>query len=65
VATPTFRLAQQLLSDDLRTFIVSRKAEGRSWQHIARDLWLATNHEIDVTGVTVQKWAEDSSEAVA
>lgn len=62
--TPTFRLAQQLLGEDLLSFITSRKAS-MSWDRVARELWLATDREIDVTGVTVQKWHDEAKTEVA
>lgn len=53
---PLARLADNLLDGGLAAFIGDRRADGKSWDSIAKELWAATNHEIDVTGVTVQKW---------
>ncbi len=53
---PLARLADNLLEGGLADFIVARRADGKSWDTIAKELWVATDYEIDVTGVTVQKW---------
>ena len=56
---PLARLADVLLPDGLGAFVTSLRADGKSWDSIAKALYVATNHEIDVTGVTVQAWAID------
>lgn len=56
---PLARLADVLLPDGLGAFITAQRDEGKSWDSIAKALYVATNHEIDVTGVTVQTWAAD------
>lgn len=56
---PLARLADNLLDEGLEHFIAQRRADGKSWDTVAKELWAATNHEIDVTGVTVQKWNDD------
>lgn len=54
---PLARLADNLLAGTLAAFIDTRRDEGKSWDTIAKDLWAATDHEIDVTGVTITNWA--------
>ena len=54
---PLARLADNLLGGTLAEFIDSRRDAGKSWDTIAKELWVATDHEIDVTGVTVTAWA--------
>lgn len=54
---PLARLADNLLGGELASFIDSRRDEGKSWDTIAKELWVATGHEIDVTGVTITSWA--------
>lgn len=64
--TPTQRLADHLLGGGLEDFIRSRRPH-RSWRLIARDLYEATSHYVDVTSVTVAAWfpdVEDSDEDV-
>lgn len=56
-ATPTQRLATLLLERDVREFIEEKRAEGRAWRFIARDLYDATNGQVDVTYETVRSWA--------
>ena len=55
---PLARLADNLLEGRLAEFITTRRAEGKSWDSIAKELWAATDHEIDVTGVTVCAWSD-------
>lgn len=59
--TRTQRLADLLLGDagPLEHFIRTRRAEGRAWRLIARDLYEATDHEIDVTYETLRSWFPD------
>ncbi len=54
--TPTQRLADVLLEKSLDDFVAERRAEGRAWRLIARDLWQSTNGEIDVTYETLRSW---------
>ena len=64
-ATPTQRLANVVLGEDLETFVTSRRPE-RSWRLIARDLREATDGQVDVTEQTLQNWyGKADSEAVA
>lgn len=57
--TPTQRLAEVLLGESLEHFVRSRRAEGKPWRIIARDLWRATNGEVDVTYETLRTWFPD------
>jgi hypothetical protein len=56
--TPTQRLADHILGGTLDEFVRSRRP-GRSWRLLARDLYEATGHEIDVTYVTLTSWFPD------
>ena len=56
VVPPMKRLADALLGGKLDEFVGSRRAQGRAWRLIARDLWEATNGEIDVTHETIRYW---------
>lgn len=56
--TATQRLANHLLGRDVRDFISERRAEGRAWRYIARDLYDATDGQVDVTYETLRQWAE-------
>jgi hypothetical protein len=57
--TPTQRLAGLLLGRPVNQWIAERRAAGRSWRLVARDLYEATNGQIDVTHETVRVWSED------
>ena len=56
------RLASHLLGRDVREFIAERRGSGprhRAWRLVARDLYEATDGQIDVTYETLRSWAED------
>ena len=55
-ATPTQRLADLLLPTTLGDFVATRRADGRSWRLIARDLHEQTNGQVDVTAETLRGW---------
>lgn len=59
-STSTARMADALLREmhnvGLEQWIRDKRAEGRSWQRVARDLWAATDHVVDVDGTTVRRW---------
>ena len=62
--TPTFRLADRLVDEGVEAFVNTRRAQGKSWRIIARDLWTATDGEIDVTYETLRSWfADEPTEA--
>ena len=54
--TPTQRLASLLLGSDVRTFIAERRTDGKAWRFIARDLYDATEGQVDVTYETLRQW---------
>lgn len=62
-ATPTHRLADALLGEDgpLEAFVRTRRAKGRAWRLIARDLYEATGREIDVTYESLRAWFPDAA----
>lgn len=60
--TPTQIAANHVLDGKLDEFVGERRAAGRSWRLIARDLLDATG--IDVTHETLRSWFRQS-EAVA
>lgn len=61
--TPTYRLAKVLLGMEPRTFIQERRDRGESFRTIARSIWLATDHEIDVSDMTVRTWVKNGDAA--
>lgn len=54
--TPTHRLADVLLPTTLAEFVAEKRADGRSWRLIARDLHEDTNGQVDVTAETLRGW---------
>lgn len=54
--TPTQRLASMLIGQDVRDFIAEKRASGRAWRFIARDLYDATDGQVDVTYETLRQW---------
>jgi hypothetical protein len=56
--TPNQRLASLILGQPVQSWIITRRTAGRSWRLVARDLYEATNGQIDVTHETVRNWAE-------
>ncbi len=56
-----------ILGEDLDRWISAKRDEGRSWRLVARDLFEATDGEIDVTYETLRAWyaSTDSTEEVA
>lgn len=61
--TPTQLAANHLLDGKLDEFVESRRADGRSWRLIARDLHEATG--LDVTHETLRIWFIGADQAVA
>lgn len=63
--TASHRLADVLLADDgpLERFVADRRAVGRSWRLIARDLYEATSTEVDLTYETLRSWFPDEVRA--
>lgn len=62
--TPTQRLADLLLPTSLADFVQTRRAGGRSWRLIARDLHEDTDGQIDVTAETLRGWYSSATERV-
>lgn len=57
--TPTYRLIDHLLDGTFDTFVKTRRADGRSWRLIARDIYDATG--VDVTLESVRGWFLDEN----
>jgi hypothetical protein len=64
-STPTQRLAEILLRQPVTEYVAAKRAEGRSWRLIARDLYEDTAGEIDVTYETLRGWATSDAESAA
>lgn len=54
--TPSHRLADVLLPTTLAEFVSTKRAAGRSWRLIARDLLEDTEGQVDVTPETLRSW---------
>lgn len=57
--TATQELSDLLLGRPVEDFIVERRAAGRAWRYVARDLLEATGGRVDVTHETLRSWAPD------
>lgn len=54
--TPTQRLASLLLQRPVGEWVGEQREAGRSWRLLARDLYTATDGQIDVTAETLRGW---------
>lgn len=63
--TATRRLAEVVLGESLEEYVRSRRSAGRAWRLIARDLWEATDGEIDVTYETLRTWFPDTARSAS
>lgn len=62
-SSPNFRLADHLLEEGIAAFVGDRRAAGRSWRLITRDVYEATDHQVDVTYETLRSWFPESAPA--
>jgi hypothetical protein len=56
--TPTQKLAGIILGRPVEDWIEDRRSSGRSWRLIARDLYEATDGQVDITHEAVRRWAD-------
>lgn len=63
MASPWYLLAGEILGQDANDYIADLRSQGKSWDRIAKELWLATDRRIDVNGVTVKSWTENGNAA--
>lgn len=65
--TPQHRLADLILGGEgsLVEFVGSRRAEKRSWRLLARDLYEATDGQVDVTWETLRTWCPDREQVAS
>ncbi len=63
--TPTQRLADLLIPGGLEEFVRSRRADGKAWRLVARDVYEATDRQIDVTYESLRSWYPDDQKASA
>lgn len=61
--TPSQKLAGMLLGRPVKDYIRERRDLGRSWRLVARDLYDATNGQIDITYQAAKNWAADDRDA--
>jgi len=61
--TPNQKLAGMILGRPVKDYIRDRRAAGRSWRLVARDLYEATNGQIDITYQAAKNWAADKDTA--
>lgn len=67
IRKPLARCADLLLPEGLEKFLRDAKTEGKTLRVIARELWVATDGEIDTNAETIRLWIRDLGieEAVA
>lgn len=58
IRTPLYSFADHLLDGTLAEKIATWRADGSSWDQIARLIWAETDRRIEVSGPGVQKWAK-------
>jgi hypothetical protein len=61
--TSTQKLAGIILGRPVEDWIDDRRTAGRSWRLIARDLYEATNGQVDITHEAVRRWADRKTAA--
>jgi hypothetical protein len=61
--TPSQQLAGMILGKPVKDWLRDRRATGRSWRLIARDLYEATNGQIDITHEAARRWAAEDTAA--
>jgi hypothetical protein len=58
VRYPNAAIASRLLNEDVTSWINSRRAAGKTWRAIQRELVDATDGIIDVVHETIRAWAK-------
>lgn len=58
---PLAYLLADALLDDVDLFVKDLRAQRRSWESIARELWALTSGKVDVTGQTLRSWYPDAA----
>ncbi len=61
--TPNQKLAGMILGKPVKDYIRERRALGRSWRLVARDLYEVTNGQIDITYQAAKNWSADEDTA--
>lgn len=58
--TPLRRFADHCLggAGSLDQLVEEQRGLGRSWEGIAREVWVRTDHVVEVSGQTLQQWYE-------
>lgn len=65
--TPTHRLADLLLGGpgSLESFVRERRDSGMAWRLVAREVYDATDQQIDLTYETLRTWFPDRPKKAA
>lgn len=58
VRYPNAVIASRLLGEDVTSWINTRRAAGRTWRSIQKELAAATDGVIDVVHETIRVWAK-------
>lgn len=63
--TAAHELADLKLGRPVTEYVAEKRADGKAWRVIARDLYLDTNGEVDVTHETLRSWCGAEPEAAS
>lgn len=63
--TPKQQLASVLLGENLDSYVATRRSTGRTWRLIARDIYEATNGQVDISHESLRGWYPDAQKASA
>jgi hypothetical protein len=50
------QFADHVLRGRLDDFVLEHRAQGVSWEAIAKELWDCTGHKINLSGQTLRQW---------
>lgn len=63
--TAAAQLAELLIGEPIGDYIARHRDDHVSWDTIARLLWADTDQRVDVSGPTIQKWANRAKRIAA
>lgn len=63
--TVLWNFLDSLLDGGLEEFVRSRRAAGKSWRHIAHEVWYATGQRHPVTHEVLRRWFPDEENGEA
>lgn len=64
-STSLFSLANAVLGEDLNRWVLDKRAAGLSWLQVSKELYVATDHLVDVTPQTIANWVTKNGDEAA